>query len=450
MILSEILVLCLVIACAAALALLVMYLSQRGRRLALEAEVQSLAGQLHTEETLARERTAALAQAEERLSAAFARLAHDSLSQNSQSFLRLAQENLGRHQEKAKAELTEREKAVADLVKPIQEALQKTQQQIGEIEKARHDAFGSIRTQLLTMTTDQQQLQQETRNLVNALRRPQVRGQWGEMTLRRVAELAGMVEHCDFTEQETVATDTGSIRPDMIVRLPERGVLIVDVKTPLDAYLEAVEAQTDQARNVALQRHARNVLDRVRELASKAYWSQFRTSPEFVILFIPGEQFLSAALTENPGLLEEALRQKVVLATPTSLVALLKAIAYGWREVSLAKNAEEVRKLAVELYDRLLPFTGHLGRLGRQLEGAVKAFNAAVGSLEGKVLPSARRLVELGIPGKEGLENPAMVETSVRGLVTAGSPQLPSTGGPELTDPEPDDSAEPDDLARPH
>jgi DNA recombination protein RmuC len=226
--------------------------------------------------------------------------------------------------------------------------------------------------------------------------------------------------------------------------------LIVDVKTPLDAYLEAVEAQTDQARNVALQRHARNVLDRVRELASKAYWSQFRTSPEFVILFIPGEQFLSAALTENPGLLEEALRQKVVLATPTSLVALLKAIAYGWREVSLAKNAEEVRKLAVELYDRLLPFTGHLGRLGRQLEGAVKAFNAAVGSLEGKVLPSARRLVELGIPGKEGLENPAMVETSVRGLVTAGSPQLPSTGGPELADPEPGDSAEPDDLARPH
>ena len=192
----------------------------------------------------------------------------------------------------------------------------------------------------------------------------------------------------------------------MIVRLPDRGELIVDVKTPLDAYIEAMEAATDQDRKAALQRHARNVADRIRELSAKAYWSQFPTSPEFVILFIPGDQFLSAALNENPGLLEEALRNKVVLATPSSLVALLKAIAYGWRQLSLAENAEEIRRLGQDLYERLTPFTGHLARLGRQLEASVKAFNEAVGSLERKVLPGARRLTELGIRGRQELESP--------------------------------------------
>jgi DNA recombination protein RmuC len=425
----------------AALGALIATLRARERRAALDMELARLQAQLGAEESRARERAAALAQAEERLAATFGRLAGDSLSRNSESFLRLAQEHLARHQERASAELTERQKAVADMVAPIREALDKTARQIGEIEKDRHAAFGSIRTQLAAMTADQQLLQTETRNLVNALRRPQVRGQWGELTLRRVAELAGMVEHCDFLEQPTQNTAESSIRPDMIVRLPDRGEFVVDVKTPLDAYLEAIEATTDQDRKTALQRHARNVADRVRELSAKAYWSQFPTSPEFVILFIPGDQFLSAALAENPGLLEEALRNKVVLATPSSLVAVLRTIAYGWRQLSLARNAEEIRRLGQDLYERLTPFTGHLARLGRQLDASVKAFNEAVGSLERKVLPGARRLTELGIRGRSEIESPAEIESAPREAGVA----LPDAAGGETA---PD--ADADDLSRPH
>lgn len=427
-----------------ALGALIGALRSRGRQARLETDITRLTAQLSTQDALASERAAALSQAEERLAAAFSRLAGDSLSRNNDTFLRLAQENLSRHQERAKAELTEREKAVADLVAPIREALEKTTRQISEIEKERGAAFGGIRAQLAAMNADQQALQTETRNLVNALRRPQVRGQWGELTLRRVAELAGMVEHCDFIEQSTQGTADSTIRPDMIVRLPDRGELVVDVKTPLDAYLEAMEAGSDQDRKAALQRHARNVADRVRELSAKAYWSQFPSSPEFVILFIPGDQFLSAALSENPGLLEEALRNKVVLTTPSSLVALLKAIAYGWRQLSLAKNAEEIRRLGQDLYERLTPFTGHLARLGRQLDASVKAYNEAVGSLERKVLPGARRLTELGIRGRQELESPVEIESAPRDV----GPPLPDSPAPTAVEAVP--AADPDDLSRPH
>jgi DNA recombination protein RmuC len=418
---------------------LVVFAWRRSRENALATQIGTLTAQLHTQETLARERDATLKQAEERLAASFGRLASQSLATNSENFLRLAEERLGRQQERAKADLTEREKAVADLIKPIQDAIDKTERQIGEIEKARQESFGSIRSQLAAMTENQQALQAETRNLVNALRRPQVRGQWGEMTLRRVVELAGMVEHCDFLEQATVDTGEGLLRPDMIIRLPERGEIIVDAKTPLDAYLDATEAVTEQDRRQAMQRHARKVMDHVRALAAKGYWSQFAASPEFVILFMPGEQFLAAALGENPSLLEEALRHRVLLATPTSLVALLKAIAYGWRELSLAHNAEEVRKLAEELYERLGPFAGHLARLGRQLDSSVKAFNDSVGSLERKVLPSARRLTELGIRVREEIESPAVIDASPRPLTTsedrdnAGPPSAEDNSMPKDT-----------------
>lgn len=421
---------------------LVVFAWRRGRESALTMQVGTLSAQLQTQEGAARERDAALGQAEERLAASFRRLASESLLVNSENFLRLAQEHLGRHQERAKAELTEREKAVADLVKPIHDALDRTQQQIGEIEKARQESFGSIRTQLAAMTENQQALQNETRNLVNALRRPQVRGQWGEMTLRRVVELAGMVEHCDFVEQLTVDTGEGVLRPDMIIRLPERGELVVDAKTPLDAYLDATEAATEQDRKTALQRHARKVMDHVRALSAKGYWSQFAASPEFVILFMPGEQFLAAALSENPALLEEALRHRVLLATPTSLVALLKAIAYGWREVSLAQNAEEVRRLAEELYERLGPFAGHLARLGRQLDSSVKAFNESVGSLERKILPSARRLTELGIRARGEIESPLVIDTAARTLAGSADSQDPPASGDE-SGPAPNDSTLP-------
>jgi len=415
-----------------------------GRRQSLlQQEIMRLTTQLATQEARAGERSAALTLAEEQLAAAFSRLAGDSLARNSEAFLRLAQENLGRHQEKARAELGEREQAVAALLAPIREALDRTTQQISTIEKERAEAFGGIRAQIASMTSSQQQLQAETRNLVNALRRPEVRGQWGELTLRRVAELSGMVEHCDFTEQETLNTPGGMLRPDMVVRLPDRGALVVDVKTPLDAYLEAIDAGSEADRRAALQRHARNVAGRVRELSAKAYWAQFPESPEFVILFIPGEQFLSAALSENPALLEDALRNKVVLTTPSSLVALLKAIAYGWRQLSLERNAEDIRHLGQELYERLTPFLAHMARLGRQIEGSVRAFNDSVGSLEGKVLPGARRLTELGISGRQKLDSPEQVQTTPRQPAADASAEASAAAGPEA-------AGTADDLPRSH
>jgi DNA recombination protein RmuC len=265
----------------------------------------------------------------------------------------------------------------------------------------------------------QQALSAETRNLVSALRRPEVRGQWGEITLRRLVELAGMVEHCDFVTQSHQPTETGSVRPDMIIRLPEERDLVVDVKTPLDAYLAATEAPTDAERRTALERHATIVGGRIRELASKAYWSQFERSPEFVILFIPGDQFLSAALAERPMLLDDALRQNIILATPTSLVALLKAIAYGWQQTTLAHNAAEIRTAALQLYERLTTFASHLGIVGKSLGDSVRAFNASVGSLERMVLPSARRFTDLGVQPRQPMVPPKSIEELTRDVAPA-------------------------------
>jgi DNA recombination protein RmuC len=288
------------------------------------------------------------------------------------------------------------------MLTPIREALLKTEQQIQRIEKERAETFGSLKSSLEAVALGQQALQKETRTLVNALRRPEVRGQWGEMTLRRLAELAGMVEHCDFVEQVHVRTDEGSLRPDMIVHMPDGRDLVVDVKTPLDAYLDGVDAATDEERAAAMRRHAQAIAERVRQLGAKSYWSQFEKSPDFVILFIPGDQFLSAALAESPNLLEDAIRQDVIIATPSSFVALLKAVAYGWRQLALAHNAETIRGLGEDLYRRLAVFSGHLSRLGRSLGNTVDSFNSAVGSLERQVLPGARKFTELGVrPDRE-------------------------------------------------
>ncbi|HNP36391.1 MAG TPA: DNA recombination protein RmuC [Woeseiaceae bacterium] len=356
------------------------------------------------QETLQSERNQAFELANARLTQAFSDLSSKSLQVNSEHFLQLAEQRLGLQNERAKRDLGEREKAVENLVKPIRDALDGAKKQIEELEKARSEAYGSIRTQLEAMQLNQQNLQQETKNLVNALRRPEVRGRWGEITLRRLVELAGMVEHCDFQEQVHTVGDTQNIRPDMIVRMPDRRELVVDVKTPLDAYLEAVEASNDTERKIGLERHAKNVRSHIRMLASKNYWSQFDASPEFVILFIPGDQFLSAALNEQPDLIEFALSKQIILATPTSFVALLKAVAYGWRQMAMAENAKEIRTLAEDLYGRLGTFVGHMNRMGRQLAGSVETYNKAVGSLERNVLPGARKFVELGVHEKKELE----------------------------------------------
>ncbi len=379
-----------------------------------KARIAALETQVKQEERLEAERDEAIELARERLAATFETLAGKSLQTSTQQFLQLARENLGGFQTRAEASFEAREKAIEDLVRPISEALKKTESQIHEIEKDRREAFGQIQQFLQHMGDTQVQLQTETARLVAALKRPEVRGQWGEISLKRLVELAGMTENCDFYEQEHHTGSEGAIRPDMIVRLPENRELIVDVKTPLDAYVEAVEATDESARQIALKRHARIVKDRIRELAGKEYWSQFRNSPEFVILFVPGDQFLAAALDQDSSLLEEALRQKIILATPTSFVALLKAVAYGWRQLALADNAERIRDLAEELYARVGTFTEHFARVGQQLDGSVEAFNKAVASLERRVLPGARKFVELGVQARKQIVDLEPIETGTR------------------------------------
>ncbi len=386
------------------LGLLVMWLIARRGRTRLLEDIEQMSARLKSQEALQQEREAAFELASARLTQAFSDISNRSLRANSDTFLKLAEQNLGTQQEKAKRELSEREKAVEALVKPIRDALEASHRQISELEKARSEAYGGIKSQLEEMQLNQKSLAKETQNLVKALRRPEVRGRWGEITLRRLVELAGMVEHCDFIEQVHTESDGQIIRPDMIVNMPDQRQLVVDVKTPLDAYLEAVEAPDDAQRKLGLERHAKNVRAHIRMLSTKAYWGQFEESPEFVILFIPGDQFLSAALAEEPDLIEYALSRQIILATPTSFVALLKAVAYGWRQLALAENAKEIRALAEDLYGRLATFVTHMNRVGRQLASSVENYNRAVGSLERSVLPGARKFTELGVHGKKDIE----------------------------------------------
>ena len=290
------------------------------REQGLRVETELLRARILTEAAAADEHKRQLAQTKDQLQSTFADLARDSLKSNSEVFLQLARERLSRQQQEASHALQERETAIESLVRPIREALTKTEEQIQSIERDRIDSFANIKTQIDLLATGQNVLSRETRNLVTALRRPQVRGQWGEMTLRRLVELSGLTAHVDFSEQHHVATDTGAIRPDMIVHLPAQRDIIIDVKTPLDAYLSAVEAQDDEERATQLKRHAQIVGARVRELSAKQYWAQFEGSADFVVLFLPGDQFLSAALQENPGLMDDAMGRNVMLATPSSLV----------------------------------------------------------------------------------------------------------------------------------
>jgi DNA recombination protein RmuC len=384
------------------------------REQALRIEMEVLRARVQSEETLRAERDQATARAQDQLRGVFGDLARESLQSNSEVFLQLARERLGRQQVDASQALKERESAIESLVQPIREALARTEAQIHAIERDRIDSFATMKTQMDGLATGQNALSRETRNLVTALRRPGVRGQWGEITLRRVVELSGMTLHVDFSEQQHVVTESGAIRPDMIVHMPEQRDIVVDVKTPLDAYLAAVEAQSDEERNAQLRRHAQIVGARVRELSSKQYWSQFERSPDFVVLFLPGDQFLSAALQENPGLVDEAMRQNIMLATPTSLIALLKVISYGWKQTVLAENAKEVRQLGEELYKRLAVFGEHLGKLGKSLGSSVDSFNRAVGSLEQQVLPSARRFESLGLRVSREIEPIEPVESLTR------------------------------------
>ena len=395
------------------------YLLMQRRLGSLNRDNATLSAQLEAEQRSGAEKITALEAARAQLTHTFTALASDALRSNNAEFLKLAQENLKQFHIKAQGDLEQKEKSIEQLVKPIKDALEKNEKQIHQIELERKESFGSLSKHLETMALNQQSLQSETRNLVQALRRPEVRGQWGELTLKRLAELAGMVEYCDFYEQEHTATADGGMRPDMIVRMPDGREIIVDVKTPLDAYLSAVEAPDDATRALHLESHARNVVKRVRELAAKSYWEQFKNAPDFIVLFIPGDQFLNAALDIQRDLIETALRQKVILATPTSFVALLRAVAYGWRQQTLAVNAERIRDVGEELYKRLGVFAEHLAKVGKNLNSSVDSYNAAVGSFERQLIPGARKFAEMGVETGKLIETPEPLEKQSLKLTVA-------------------------------
>lgn len=413
---TEIITLVLVALLAALFGGVVTYLRLQRRISIMSEKNTELSTTLELERKSHVEKLEALEQARAQLSETFGHLSSQALKHNSEEFLKLAQENLKQFQTRAQGDLSQKEQAIENLVKPIKEALEKTEKQIRMMEHERKEAYGSLTKHLETMAETQQALQGETRNLVKALSRPEVRGQWGEMTLKRLAELAGMVEHCDFFEQQHTNTEDGALRPDMIVRMPGDREIVVDVKTPLDAYLSAVEATNDAEREAHLVRHTKNVRKRVSELASKAYWTQFSHSPDFVVLFIPGDQFLSAALDNDHNLLEDAMQQKVILATPTSFVALLRAVAYGWRQESLAKNAEQIRQVGEELYGRLGTFADHLGKMGRSLSSSVQHYNKAVSSFDSRVIPSVRKFSEMGLSGKKEVDSVEQIELNTRDI----------------------------------
>ncbi len=368
----------------------------------------------------------------ERMREVFGSLAADALRSNNQSFLELAKTKLEKYQAAAKDDLEKRQGAVQSLVDPIKTSLAKVDEQIRAIEEARNQAYGSLSQQVSSLISTEEKLRLETGNLVKALRTPSVRGRWGEIQLRRVVEIAGMLPYCDFTEQETVNTSEGRLRPDLIVKLPGGKNVVVDAKTPLQAYLEAIDATDDELRRVKLAEHARQVHDHMTKLSLKSYWEQFEASPEFVVMFLPGETFFSAALEQDPGLIEQGVGQRVIPASPTTLIALLKAVAYGWNQEKLARNAHEISVLGKDLHDRLRNLAGHMEAVGKGLDRAVECYNKAVGTLENRVMVSARRFAELGAPVTEEIPEIDPIETTTRTLQLEWEenedPKLPLSG----------------------
>lgn len=353
--------------------------------------------------------------ATQRLKDTFNALSADALKSNNQLFLELARKTLENLLTEARGDLGKRQEAIDGMIKPLKEALEQFQLRIREIESAREQAYGGLRRHLEDLTRTHERLQKETTNLVTALKAPQVRGRWGEITLRRVVEVAGMSRYCDFEEQPSVETEEGRKRPDLIVKLPGDRTVVVDAKVPLKAYMDATESQDENSRQKALLRHAQAVKNHMQLLGSKAYWNQFSPSPDFVVLFLPGESFFSAALEQDRNLIEDGISKRVILATPTTLIALLRTVAYSWQQQQVAENARRIWQAGTELFDRVYKFSDHLSKVRDGLNKATESYNAAIGSWTSRVVPSARRLKELGAaPQEKEIVEIEPIETPLR------------------------------------
>ncbi len=373
---------------------------------------EKIAAQTKLEEALKNsdEQKRLLERAEEKLTTTFQALSGESLKSNNRAFIELAKETLETVLGRAKGEFGQKEESIRNIVGSLEEALKRYEGQVSALETKRASDYGSLESQIKSLVNTNQQLQKETGNLVNALRRPEVRGRWGELTLKRVVELSGMSEHCDFTEQVSVDTENGRIRPDMIVHLSAKREIVVDSKVSLDAYMDAMTAEAQEQSKELIAKHAQQVRKHMLTLSGKGYWEQFSQTPEFVVMFIPGESFLSAALTVDHTLIEDGMESRVIIATPTTLIALLRAIAFGWRQEQIAKGAQEIANLAKEIYDRFQPFLQHVNKTGDYLAQATTSFNKMITSLERRVLVSVRKFKELGAAGDKELPEVEPIE----------------------------------------
>lgn len=384
-----------------------------------QRETTELSAQLRATHQNLIEQRELLRDAQAKLRDAFASVSAEALARNNEAFLHLARERFAALSAEATGSLDQRKSQIETLLAPMQELLAQYQSRLADIEKSRVESYSMLREQLGSLSEIQRTLNTQTSQLVSALRRPNTRGQWGEVTLRRLVELAGMSSRCDFVEQTTVEGEDGRLRPDMIVRLPGSREIVIDCKAALDAFLDAAAAADDDARRLCLQRHCQQVRSRARELSAKSYWTQFKRAPEYVVMFLPGEAFLYAAVELDGSLIEDCLRNSVIVATPTTLMALLKAIEFGWRQEEISENVEEIRKHGKDLYDRIVVFATHFQKLGANIGAAVETYNTSVASLETRLLVTARKIGELGARNDKDVPEPPVIDTRPRELTTA-------------------------------